>query len=119
MIAPGDPLNADRRRHRVAAHLLLGAERIAASLEDQARRAERLQMRGAHLRWLTGRVERVTETENAARSDLVGDHRGHPSSERFPAKNQTTPATQLGDDFPPAVEKHGLPIGCSTSLAAP
>ena len=75
-------------------------------------------MRGAHLRWLTGRVERVTETENAARSDLVGDHRGHPSSERFPAKNQTTPATQLGDDFPPAVEKHGLPIGCSTSLAA-
>ena len=75
-------------------------------------------MRGAQLRGLTGRVEGVTEAENAARSDLIGDHRGHPTSERFPAEDETTPATQLGDDIAPAVEKHRLPIGRSTSLAA-
>ena len=118
MIAPRDPLDADRLRERVSAYLLLGAERIAASLDDQEGRAERFQMRGAQLRWLAGRMEGVTETENAARSDLVGDHRGHPPSERFPAKNETTPATQFGDDIAPAIEKHRLPIGRSPSLAA-
>jgi hypothetical protein len=118
VIAPGDPLHADRLRESVRAYLLLGAERIAASLDDQERRAERFQMCGAQLRWLAGRVEGVTETENAARSDLVGDHRGHPPSERFPAEDETTPATQFGDDIAPAIEKHRLPIGCPTSLTA-
>lgn len=75
-------------------------------------------MRGAQLRSLAGRVEGVTETENAARLDLVGDHRSHPPSERFPAEDETTPATQFGDDIAPAIEKHRLPIGRPPSLAA-
>jgi len=118
VIAPWNPLDADRLRKPVGAYLLLGAEWIAAPLHDQERRAERLQMRGSQLRRLAGRVEGVTETENAARSDLVGDHCGHPSSERFPAEDETTPATQFGDDLAPAIEKHRLPIGRSASLAA-
>lgn len=75
-------------------------------------------MRGAQLRWLAGRVEGITEAENAARSHLVGDHRGHPPPERFPAEDQATSATQLGDDGAPAIEKHRLPIGRSPSLSA-
>jgi hypothetical protein len=75
-------------------------------------------MRGTQLRGLAGRVEGVTETENAARFDLVGDHRGHSPSERFPAEDETTPATQFGDDIAPTIEKHRLPIGRSASLTA-
>lgn len=75
-------------------------------------------MRGAQLGWLAGRVEGITETENAARSDLVGDHRGHSPSERFPAEDETSPDTQIGDDIAPAVEKHRLTIWRSLSLAA-
>ena len=42
MIAPRDPLDADRLRERVSAYLLLGAERIAASLDDLRTAQDRL-----------------------------------------------------------------------------
>src|SRR5216683_2358956 len=79
-------------RQRVGRNLVAVAERVARALHDEGRRLHLRKMSGSQLLWFAGRVEGVTETQQAGDAaggmEIVGDHAGDPSAHRLAADDQ-------------------------------
>ena len=92
VVAVLDPEDLDRRRQRVARHLLPRPEGVARALHDQRRRRQPLEVRGAQLRRLARRVERVAEAEQPRDLALgvqpVRDHARDPPAHRLAADDE-------------------------------
>ncbi|SVJ79297.1 Uncharacterised protein [Klebsiella pneumoniae] len=112
VVRRGQPVQADRRRQRIARHRLAVAQGVALALDDQGRRAQPGEVRDPRLLRLAGGVERVAEADQGIRAQLVGQQAGHAPAHRLAAQGQG-PVQGLADlrmDSPPAVEQLRLRI---------
>src|SRR5258708_1702206 len=74
MVAVLKPFDANRLRQLVILYILGLAKRVASALQDQRRCAHLLEVAGARLRGLAGRMKRIAKAYETAYARLVGDH---------------------------------------------
>src|SRR5579872_22485 len=75
MVAVRDPCDTNGAREFVLRDFFGQPKRIARALNDQRGRAQLLKMRGAKARRRSGRMKRITETDQTGDPGLIGDHR--------------------------------------------
>src|SRR5438093_7181695 len=119
MVSAFDPGDPDRRRERVSRDILTRAERIAGSLDDESRRAQRLQVLRAETLGPAGRMEGITEADETEDAGLVRHHARDAPAERFAPDREPARPAESRDRREPALAQDGLPVGRSSGAAGP
>ena len=89
VIAILQPVNLYRFGERVSCHFLFIAKAITLALEDQSGHADRPQMRGAESVGSTGGMKRIPQADQARDCEIVCQHTGYATSQRFATDDQS------------------------------